>query len=126
LIQKAISHLRSAPNAAVLFEDPVSLSSDAGLARRNPPPLWEFGSRIFWPVLSTQADPGSVERARDWVAGFREIVCFVEVPRGLALRLESRVLSQEEFGFIASSLRSLVTDVFDGEGYMEWLRGPAR
>ena len=52
----------------------------------------------------------------------REVVCFSKVPYQHNLALETRFLTQEEFVTIASSIKSLVTDVFDGEGCMIWNR----
>ena len=122
LNQKVISYLRSLPNALVLFEDPISLPSDTYVLTQDHPPYWHYKERMFWPVLSTRADYQNVEQSRAWVAGFREIALFTEAPPGLTSVADTCALSPEDFGIIASSLRSIVTDIFDGEGFMEWYR----
>ncbi len=122
LIQEVISYLQNVPNAAVLFEDPVSLPSDTVLASREHPPFWHHKDRVFWPVLPFQANHYNVEQAMSWAAGMREIAFFCLVPENLLRSLELRLLSDEDITSIASTITRIVTDVFDGEGYIVWNR----
>jgi hypothetical protein len=131
LIQEAISHLQSAPNAVILFEDPissasdpydVSLASDPFLAGREHPPYWRYMDRLFWPALPGHADYRTVAQQKAWAAGFRQMIHFTKVPPHLESAFEIRLLSQEELAVVASSLQIIVTDVFDGDGYMQWRR----
>ena len=122
LIQKAISYLQSGPSAVVLFEDLISSPSDEFLANRAHPPFWRYKERIFWPVLAAQANNHNVEESKAWTAGFRTIAYFVEVEPTIAPVLGTRSLSGEELRKVAASLRGVVVDAFDGEGYIDWQR----
>jgi hypothetical protein len=122
LIQEAISYLQRTSDGVVLFEDLNSLPTDPYLTKRDHPFFWHYGDRLFWPVTALAADSRAVEQAKNWAGAMREVACFSKVPHNLNSVFETRSLTQDEFGFIASSLRAVVTDVFDGEGYIEWNR----
>ena len=122
LREAAVAYLRGTPDGVVLGEDLVSLPSDPGLAKRDHPPFWCYEDRLFWPVLPSEATCDAIAQMMSWAASMREVVCFSKVPYKHNLALETRFLTQEEFVTIASSIKSLVTDVFDGEGYMIWNR----
>jgi len=122
LAERVMSYLCHGPTALVLFEDPISSPNDEFLNRQKHPPFWHHNGRIFWPVTTRVADYDYVERAMASVAGFRQIALFVESPFVADATLETRSLSPEEFEFIALSLRRIITDVYDQEGYLEWCR----
>ncbi len=122
LIQEAVAYLQRTSDGVVLVEDLNSLPSDPYLAKRDHPPFWHYEGRLFWPILPPEANCHAVEQMMGWATAMREVVCFSRVPYMLNLALETRSLAQDEFVFIASSLKSIVTDVFDGEGYLEWVR----
>ena len=122
LIQEAVSYLQTTPNGVVLFEDLNSLPTDPYLTKRDHPPFWHYEGRLFWPVIAREANSRAVEQAMNWAAAMREVACFAKIRHDRSPVVETQVLSQDEFGFIASSLISIVTDVFDGEGYMKWNR----
>ena len=122
LIQEAVVYLQGTSDGVVLVEDLNSLPSDSYLANCDHPPFWCYEGRIFWPILPPEATCHAIEQIMGWATGMREVVCFSKVPYKLNLAPETRSLAQDEFVFIASSLKSIVTDVFDGEGYMNWNR----
>ena len=122
LIQEAAAYLQETSNGVVLIEDLNSLPSDPYLTKRDHPPFWCYDDRIFWPILPPEATCHAIEQMMGWATAMREFVCFSRVPYKLNLASETRSLTQDEFIFIASSLKTIVTDVFDGEGYMKWYR----
>ena len=122
LIQEAISYLQTTSESVALFEDLNSSPSDLYLTKRDHPPFWHHEGRLFWPVLPLKANPRAVEQAKNWAAAMREAVCFSKLPHNMGPAWETRSLTAGEFAFIASSLKCIVTDVFDGEGYMVWNR----
>lgn len=122
LIQEAVSYLQGTSDGVVLVEDLNSLPNDPCLANRDHPLFWCYEKRIFWPILPPEATCHAIEQMMGWAAGMREVVCFSRVPYELNSAAETRPLTQDEFIFIASSMKTIVTDVFDGEGYMKWSR----
>ena len=122
LVQEAVRYLQGASDGVVLVEDLNSLPSDPYLTNRDHPPFWCYGDRIFWPILPPEATCHAVVKMMDWATAMREVVCFSKVPHKLNLAAEMRSLTQGEFAALASSLNSIVTNVFDGEGYMKWDR----
>jgi hypothetical protein len=122
LIAEVLQYLQSNANGVVLFEDLVSLPGDPGLGSDKCPPLWVFEKRIFWPVLADGADYATVEKALAWSAAFRKIIGFATLPSRSSPTLETKVLSESVFRPLASSITRLVTDIFDGEGFMVWER----
>jgi hypothetical protein len=126
LTEKAVSYLRSDKNSVVLFEDPISSSSDPYLRTREHPSFWEFDGRIFWPVLSADANAADVERIKSWAAGFRDIVFFSKAPPSLISDSGTRLLSREQFSSLAAAFDCIITDIFHGEGYIEWGRRQKR
>lgn len=122
LAQTGVTHLRSAGSAAVLFEDPISSLSDPNLQADRHAPFWFYKERIFLPVLAEQANGDHVARAMAWVAGFHQMAYFVEVPTELRSAGKATSLSEAHFRTIAASITRIAIDIFDGEGYMEWVR----
>ena len=120
LVQKAVDYLSCSLDHLVLFEDPVSAPTDSFALERNHPPFWTYEGRVYWPVLTDDVE--SIERSKSWVAGFRDIVFFARLPFDRSSASCDRQLSEQEFGAIASSVTWIVTDVFRGQGYLEWQR----
>jgi hypothetical protein len=122
LIEEIVRYQQDTPDSLVLFEDIVSRPSDSYLKNHQHPPFWCYGERVFWPVLPGEANRHSAQQAMAWSAGMRTIAIFSRLPAGFPLPTGTLVLSGEAVEQIASSLSRLVTDVFDGEGFVDWRR----
>jgi hypothetical protein len=120
--QRALSFLEKTADGVVLFGDFVSSPIDPVLETRKHPPFWQYENRLFWPVVSMEASQTHVREAQAWAAAMREMACFCRAPDHLRSNFVTRNLTVEEFRTMAFSVTSIVTDVFDGEGYMEWRR----
>jgi hypothetical protein len=117
-----ISYLRANPNGVVLFEDIVSSPTDRVIQDHAHPPYWCFEGRVFWPVVRTNAVFEGVRQAMSWAAARIEIILFSKRAVPATTGLQTRLLSSDELQAIASSVTSLITDVYDWEGYMVWTR----
>jgi hypothetical protein len=122
LINEIANYVKFYPNSIVLFEDIVAAPSDPYLSAHDHPPFWCYQGRVFWPVTPSGNTEHTVEQAIAWCAGFRTIAGFSSLPNGVSLPFRTHLLSQTDFQHIASSITRLVTDVFDGGGYMVWER----
>ena len=122
LIQETLDYLRNDSDAVVLFEDVVSSPSDPYLCRHPHPVYWQYHNRILWPVVTSSADYHSVEQAMAWSASIRTIVIFSRLPSDFSFPIGSQELPDRVFQHIATSIVRLMTDIFDGEGYMVWCR----
>lgn len=122
LIGEIADYLKLRPNSIVLFEDIVSSRTDPYLLTHEHPPYWCYQERVFWPVTSKGITQHTVEQVMAWSAGTRIIAGFSTLSTDCSLPLGTDVLSRIEFQHIAASLTRLVTDVFDGGGYMIWER----
>lgn len=122
LISEIADYLKLQPKSIVLFEDIVSLPSDTYLSTHECPPYWRYQERVFWPVTLTGNTQHAIAQAMAWSAGFRTIAGFSTFPNDRPLPVGAYWLSPVEFQNIASSITRLVTDVFDGGGYLVWHR----
>jgi hypothetical protein len=122
LIQDVISYLQSTPDGIVLFEDFNSSPSGLYLNTHKHPPFWHYKGRLFWPVLPDRISYEDVEEPKSWAASRRELIFFTTLPRNLLPGYETHELSIEVFGSMASSVKKIVTDIYDGEGFLEWRR----
>lgn len=113
-------YLKLRPDSVVLFEDIVSSRTDPYLLTHEHPAYWCYQDRVFWPVTPTGITLHTVEQVMAWSGGTRTIAGFSTFPTDYSLPLGTHVLSRFEFEHIASSITRLVTDVFDGGGYMVW------
>jgi hypothetical protein len=122
LIQESISYLARDAERAVLFVDLVSSPSDPKPAHRDRPPFWHHRGEVFWPVVAASSRHCDVARAMAWNAGFRQMAWFSRIPLPLVPIAETVALSESEFSLMVSSVERIITDVFDGEGYLDWMR----
>jgi len=122
LVDEIVVHMKLYPNAIVLFEDIVSSPTDPHLSAQAHPPYWSHQGRMFWPVVPKGITPSNVEKVMAWSAGTGTFSVFSTLPSDFTLTLGTHFLSHNEFQHIASSITRLVTDVFDGGGYLVWER----
>lgn len=122
-LYRDIAHyLTLRPNSIVLFEDFCSSPTDPDMITHEQPPYWCYQERVFWPVTSKGIALHTVEQVMAWSAGFIIIAGFSTFPTEYSLPLGNHVLSNMEFQHVTSSLTRLVTNVYDGGGYMAWER----
>lgn len=119
LVNEVANYCKQSPNAVVICEDMVSLPSDPYILTHEHPPFWQYREKLFWPVGSMSVRQFPVEEVIAWsnapiVAGF----VFLQVD-GL-LPLNTRLLSLTEFEILCLSMTKLVTQVFDGGGWLVW------
>lgn len=122
LVQEIILHLSISSNSLVLLEDSNSSPNDPYLRTQEHPPIWSYQNTIYWPILKAEA-PDKVEQVMAWAAGWRELITFTKRPTCWTAQLESVVLPEKAIQQMASSTTRLVTDVFDGEGFLVWELG---
>lgn len=122
LIGVIADFLKLVRNSVVLFEDIITLPSDKYLSGRERPPYWCYQGRVFWPITQKGIMQHTVDQAMTWSAGFRTIAGFSTLATDYSLPVGTHVLSHTEFYHIAASITQVVTDVFDGGGYMIWGR----
>ena len=122
LTRQILDCLEHSPDSLVLLEDISSSPSDTFLTTRTHPPYLSFNGRVFWPIFDSIANADSIEKIRSWCAAFREIVIFTKFPVQLSRPLETSMLFEKAFESIAFTTSRIITDVFDGEGYLDWHR----
>lgn len=122
LNRQILDDLDHSPDSLVLLEDISSSPSDTFLTTRSHPPYLSFNGRVFWPIFDSISNADTVESAQSWCAAFRKIIIFTEFPIQLSRPLETSMLDEEAFESIASTTTRIVTDIFDGEGYLDWQR----
>ena len=125
LTDYTVSYVNASTNVLVLFEDLVSTPSDPVLATSSHPNYWYFEETLFWPTIAAAADRETVTQMKSWAAAINEIVILAKLPASLNGVATTRELSKVEMSEIAASITHVVTDVYDGEGYMIWERKSA-
>ena len=121
LTAEILTYLDGSPNRLVLLEDIASVPG-ALVAETNRPPFLSFEDRVYWPIGRLDAKTGSYDEARAWCAAFREIIHFTEYPRQMGHPLQTTELDENAFHSLAAATTRIVTDVCDGECYLDWKR----
>jgi hypothetical protein len=106
-----------------IIEDPCGEPSDPGLTSGAAGPVWFYQNHVLWPITRSMAKPPVIRKSLEWgLAGKPHIIGFFQSP-GYAQEVSSGpIISNELLIEITDSMRRLVTDVFDGEGYLVWNR----
>ena len=124
LIKEVLVYLTQPSNPIVLFEE--FASSPAGeieFTYRAGPPYVVYEKRVFWPLTSTEASHHSVEQAMSWSVTFRKLAIFSVLQKETTRPQDLRMLSTQMLHDVGLSITRLVTDVYDGGGFMVWNRG---
>lgn len=121
LVGEITDYLKLSPKSIVLFEDSVSSPSDPYLSKHEHPAFWCYQEKVFWPVIPDRTEQ-SIGKVMAWSGGTRSIAGFLTLPDNCSLPAGTQLLSHTEFQQMASSITRLVTDVFDGGGYLVWKR----
>lgn len=114
------NHLNANCDSLVMLEDTVSAPSDPFLLRNEHPIYWSFKDRMFWPVLGSGMQLEQIESIESWMSSFRQIVFFSRLPSSLKLPDASGEISGEALSSIGKLTTRIMTDVFRGNGYLEW------
>lgn len=119
LISTVGDYLINSPHHVVLVEDAVASPKDYILKNAGVP-FWSFQERVLWPITPSMADHQTIQRVFAWAAGGREVIGFGTYPTGNPDSIKDTELTESMVTQLAESLTALVTDIYDGEGYMIW------
>jgi hypothetical protein len=119
LLGRILAFLEQESFPLVLIEDSIADPGDAVLSQGPTAPMWYHQHGILWPIHKNMADIESCKGALAWAAGGPQAIFFcspvelgdlTEFPRKFAM--PDGLLEK-----IKASLKYLITDVFDSEGY---------
>ena len=123
LISNVLIYLSQPSNTVVLFEEFDALSGGKiEFTYRAGPPYFVYGNRVFWPVTSAEASNYSVAQAMSWSVTFRKLAIFSLLPNEMTFPRNLNTLSEDMLREVGLSITRLVTDVYDGGGFMVWNR----
>ncbi len=122
VVHTIVEFLRTNHDGLVLFDDVVTSPTDQFLDKRPHPPYWYHDERVFWPVTNKAANFNDVEQVMAWGVSRHAIINFCIPPAGIQILNTTMKLSPDILNAIAASTTSLITSVYDGEGYMVWHR----
>ena len=123
LFAEICRHLEARAGNLVVIEDPCGHPSDPGLTSGAVSPPWFYRERVLWPITVEYANVASLGKIFAWGDTWCARTNRVFPPLGCGASASTdHVVSDELLRDIGSSMTRLVTDVFDGEGYLVWER----
>lgn len=115
-------YVHSDERCYVLLEDSVSIRGDHALAGNRPSPILYFENGIIWPVGHSVQSVEQVDTILKWACGYRDVVMFTEASAAIRNYREDVSLTKDDLNAIVSNTNRLITDAFDGDGYVMWKR----
>jgi hypothetical protein len=115
-------YLHADASNLVLFADIVDRSSDPDASSGAAGPAWWIEEYAHWPIGPSMADHATIEKWYAWRVSIRDLIAFCRFPTRHVIPFEDTALSNDQADEVASTISSLVIDVYDGEGYMVWNR----
>jgi hypothetical protein len=117
-----VNYLHGDPDNMGMIEDACATPTDPGLTAGAAGPVWSYQNRVLWPIDQKMANRETVAKALSWgLTGRRQVIAFGKSP-AINQNFTPVVVTERQVSDFAKSIRVLVIDVFDGEGYLLWQR----
>jgi hypothetical protein len=104
----------------VTIEDSVHSSSDRAVLTRDRP-MWILPHGVAWPVFANESQRDA-KTSLENLRGGTYLIGFHRLRSDSKLPTDGAVLSLTDLKMLQSTMKAVMTDVYDWDGYILWKR----